>query len=76
METQLSASVTQLEASQIAAENIVSQLVFFAMIQNPSTLTDPLSPIQLKLDSEESVSQVANETVLLLATSKMEAAEA
>ena len=26
METQLSASVTQLEASQIAAENIVSQM--------------------------------------------------
>lgn len=76
MEPQLSASLTPLEASQLAAENIVSQLVFFAMIQNPSTLTDPLSPIQLKLDSEESVSQVANETVLLLATSKMEAAEA
>ena len=76
MEPQLSASLTPLEASQHAAENIVSQLVFFAMIQNPSTLTDPLSPIQLKLDSEESVSQVANETVLLLATSKMEAAEA
>jgi hypothetical protein len=75
METQLSASVTQLEASQIAAENIVSQLAFFAMLQDPSLMTGPDSPILLKHQGSE-VDEVANETVLLLATSKMEAAEA
>ena len=75
METQLSASVTQLEASQIAAENIVSQLAFFAMLQDPSLLIGPESPILLKHQGSE-VDEVANETVLLLATSKMEAAEA
>ena len=75
METQLSASVTQLEASQIAAENIVSQLAFFAMLQDPSLLTVPESPILLKHQGSE-VDEVANETVLLLATSKMEAADA
>jgi|ETNvirnome_6_100_1030635.scaffolds.fasta_scaffold181254_2 hypothetical protein len=75
MQTELSASVTQLEASQIAAENIVSQLVFFAMLQDPSTMSDPLSPIQLKLDGDE-VGGAGLETVLLLATQRMEAAEA
>ena len=75
METQLSASVTQFEASQIAAENIVSQLAFFAMLQDPSLLTDADSPIMLKYQGSE-LDEVANETVLLLATSKMEAADA
>ena len=75
METQLSASVTQLEASQIAAENIVSQLAFFAMLQDPSLMTGPDSPFLLKHQGSV-VDEVANETVLLLATSKMEAAEA
>ena len=75
METQLSASVTQLEASQIAAENIVSQLAFFAMLQDPRLLTGPDSPILLKHQGSE-VDEVANETVLLLATSKMESSDA
>ena len=75
METQLSASITQLEASQIAAENIVSQLAFFDMLQDPTLLAGSESPIQIKHEGLE-VDEVANETVLLLATSKMEAADA
>jgi hypothetical protein len=76
MEPHLSASVTPLEASQIAAENIVSQLVFFAMLQDPAAVSDPLSPIQLTLEGLNKSDDFAAETVLLLATSRMEAAEA
>ena len=75
METQLSASTTQFELSQLAAENIVSQLVFFAMLRDPAALSNPLSPIQLKLDGVDQVGSTL-ETVLLLATQRMEAAEA
>ncbi len=75
METQLSASTTQFELSQLAAENIVSQLVFFAMLRDPAALSDPLSPIQLKLDGVDQAGSTL-ETVLLLATQRMEAAEA
>ena len=76
METQLSASTTtQFELSQLAAENIVSQLVFFAMLRDPAALSDPLSPIQLKFDGVDQSGSTL-ETVLLLATQRMEAAEA
>jgi hypothetical protein len=45
------------------------------MLQDPTLLVGSESPIQIKHEGLE-VDEVANETVLLLATSKMEAAEA
>jgi|TARA_R110000824_G_scaffold140316_1_gene306135 hypothetical protein len=77
MEPHFSASATtQFELSRIAAENIVSQLVFFAMLhQDPIGMSDPDCPIQFKLELGEK-SEIPSEAVLLLATSGLEAAEA
>jgi len=69
METEQNLPPTPLDASLLAAEAIVSQLVFYAMLQN----TDVNPELALVLPK---AADMTDEGVLLLATQRMDPAEA
>ena len=69
METEQTLPPTPLDASLLAAEAIVSQLVFYALLQTPELNPELAFVFPKAID-------VTGEGVLLLATQRMEAAEA
>jgi hypothetical protein len=69
METEQNLPPTPLDASLLAAEAIVSQLIFYAVLQDPDVNPDLAMVLPKAAD-------LTDEAVLLLATQRLEPAEA